>query len=115
MSELEKERGIEIKGGDYDFAIVDEYEAVVDVGTKGHVDQGDSQKIYYGFVYLEENLEDSVVEVIEKLKDFVVVGKPLRGFELDSVELLPENRTHSTQEPLWVTKQKGKQFKRGKK
>ena len=75
----------------------------------------DKQKVYYGFVCLEETVEQGVIRVIEELEEFeefemVVVDKPVECVYLDRITMIPEDNILTPEEPLWVQQQENKKL-----
>ena len=74
----------------------------------------DEQKVYYGFVCLEEILEDGIVKVIGGLEDFEIVEvEDLRG-GLSSLKTYLEQSVKEEklipEKPLWVVQQENKKL-----
>jgi len=72
----------------------------------------DKQKVYYGFVCLEETVEQGVIRVMEGLEEFemVVVDKPVECVYLDRVTMIPEDNILTPEKPLWVVQQENKKL-----
>jgi len=76
----------------------------------------DEQKVYYGFVCLEEILEDRVVKVIGGLEDFEIVEvEDPRGGLSDLGKFLErpiKEEKLIEEKPLWVIQQENKKLRR---
>ena len=72
----------------------------------------DKQKVYYGFVCLEETVEQGVIKVMEESEEFemVVVDKPVECVYLDRITMIPEDNILTPEEPLWVQQQENKKL-----
>ena len=74
----------------------------------------DKQKVYYGFVCLEETVEQGVIKVMEELEDFEIVDIDDPRGELPSLKTYLEQSVKEEklipEEPLWVVQQENKKL-----